>query len=98
MTCHRHSTSCGLGVYVRTDKPSFSRGCETMGSDAVNVVVRLWWCTSSSDLSPDGPGSATTWPQCAQRDITLIHISEPTRLGMISYAVFCLKKKKKLHR
>src|SRR5450759_2250365 len=29
------------------------------------------------------------------RDITLslIHISEPTRLGMISYAVFCLKKK-----
>jgi len=24
-----------------------------------------------------------------------IHISEPTRLGMISYAVFCLKKKKK---
>src|SRR5450756_2802109 len=28
-------------------------------------------------------------------DINLIHISEPTRLGMISYAVFCLKKKKK---
>src|SRR5450756_1124274 len=26
--------------------------------------------------------------------ISLIHISEPTRLGMISYAVFCLKKKK----
>src|SRR5450759_4196665 len=25
--------------------------------------------------------------------ISLIHISEPTRLGMISYAVFCLKKK-----
>src|SRR5665648_1156807 len=23
--------------------------------------------------------------------LTLIHISEPTRLGMISYAVFCLK-------
>src|SRR5450756_1023756 len=23
--------------------------------------------------------------------ISLIHISEPTRLGMISYAVFCLK-------
>src|SRR5450756_32334 len=29
------------------------------------------------------------------RDLSLIHISEPTRLGMISYAVFCLKKKKK---
>src|SRR5450756_2698427 len=26
--------------------------------------------------------------------LSLIHISEPTRLGMISYAVFCLKKYK----
>src|SRR5450756_2666473 len=25
-------------------------------------------------------------------ELSLIHISEPTRLGMISYAVFCLKK------
>src|SRR5450756_2656527 len=30
----------------------------------------------------------------AQMDLSLIHISEPTRLGMTSYAVFCLKKKK----
>jgi len=30
-------------------------------------------------------------------DLSLIHISEPTRLGMISYAVFCLKKKKPNH-
>eukprot|EP00658_Telonema_sp_P-2_P018482 TRINITY_DN17251_c0_g1_i5.p1 TRINITY_DN17251_c0_g1~~TRINITY_DN17251_c0_g1_i5.p1 ORF type:complete len:144 (+),score=11.13 TRINITY_DN17251_c0_g1_i5:524-955(+) len=29
------------------------------------------------------------------RDLSLIHISEPTRLLSISYAVFCLKKKKK---
>src|SRR5450756_187161 len=28
-------------------------------------------------------------------NLSLIHISEPTRLGMISYAVFCLKKKNK---
>src|SRR5678816_1202608 len=28
------------------------------------------------------------------RDLALIHISEPTRLLSISYAVFCLKKKK----
>src|SRR5450756_335386 len=26
-------------------------------------------------------------------ELSIIHISEPTRLGMISYAVFCLKKK-----
>ena len=28
----------------------------------------------------------------ARNMLSLIHISEPTRLGMISYAVFCLKK------
>src|SRR5450756_2766613 len=32
-------------------------------------------------------------PRCRARRLSLIHISEPTRLGMISYAVFCLKKK-----
>ena len=30
----------------------------------------------------------------AYYNLSLIHISEPTRLGMISYAVFCLKKKR----
>src|SRR5450759_5885421 len=29
-----------------------------------------------------------TW--CGPTMLSLIHISEPTRLGMISYAVFCL--------
>eukprot|EP00658_Telonema_sp_P-2_P078449 TRINITY_DN7349_c0_g1_i14.p1 TRINITY_DN7349_c0_g1~~TRINITY_DN7349_c0_g1_i14.p1 ORF type:complete len:108 (+),score=15.68 TRINITY_DN7349_c0_g1_i14:103-426(+) len=33
-------------------------------------------------------------PRFAQY-LSLIHISEPTRLLSISYAVFCLKKKKK---
>src|SRR5450759_4529320 len=33
------------------------------------------------------PGSTAT-----SLSLSLIHISEPTRLGMISYAVFCLKK------
>ena len=31
----------------------------------------------------------------AVQDLSLIHISEPTRQAEISYAVFCLKKKKK---
>ena len=31
----------------------------------------------------------------AHRQLSLIHISEPTRRYAISYAVFCLKKKKK---
>ena len=37
--------------------------------------------------------------QIAERaTLSLIHISEPTRLLSISYAVFCLKKKKKQYR
>ena len=34
-------------------------------------------------------GLETPWDK-----LSLIHISEPTRLRCISYAVFCLKKKK----
>src|SRR5678816_2860002 len=36
-----------------------------------------------------------TWERSPQQyaDLSLIHISEPTRLLSISYAVFCLKKK-----
>src|SRR5678816_998637 len=33
--------------------------------------------------------------QASELPLSLIHISEPTRLLSISYAVFCLKKKKK---
>src|SRR5450756_410747 len=29
------------------------------------------------------------WPLTESNELSLIHISEPTRLGMISYAVFC---------
>src|SRR5450756_2928886 len=43
----------------------------------------------ASGISPLGCNVGTV--EC----LSLIHISEPTRLGMISYAVFCLKKKKK---
>eukprot|EP00831_Metopus_contortus_P062101 TRINITY_DN5406_c0_g1_i5.p2 TRINITY_DN5406_c0_g1~~TRINITY_DN5406_c0_g1_i5.p2 ORF type:complete len:128 (+),score=42.72 TRINITY_DN5406_c0_g1_i5:105-488(+) len=32
------------------------------------------------------------------KDLSLIHISEPTRPLYISYAVFCLKKKKKKYK
>eukprot|EP00658_Telonema_sp_P-2_P035843 TRINITY_DN26012_c0_g1_i1.p1 TRINITY_DN26012_c0_g1~~TRINITY_DN26012_c0_g1_i1.p1 ORF type:complete len:381 (+),score=110.16 TRINITY_DN26012_c0_g1_i1:256-1398(+) len=38
--------------------------------------------------------SLRTSAPCSVPDLSLIHISEPTRLLSISYAVFCLKKKK----
>src|SRR5450756_3163634 len=47
---------------------------------ALSPLIRLMWGSLIGELT-------TTY------DLSLIHISEPTRLGMISYAVFCLKKK-----
>src|SRR5678809_1345727 len=43
-------------------------------------------CASSAEKS--GP------TLCTAQHLSLIHISEPTRQAEISYAVFCLKKKK----
>ena len=54
-------------------------------------------------IGPNGSGKTTTIKLILNmlkrtggtvKVLSLIHISEPTRLGMISYAVFCLKKKK----
>src|SRR5665647_3887394 len=47
---------------------------------------------SSQDF---GCGDAGEPLASAIPDLSLIHISEPTRRTPISYAVFCLKKKKK---
>src|SRR5450756_2061682 len=46
-----------------------------------------------SNLSPDKRLSSFDFSAVPSVSLSLIHISEPTRLGMISYAVFCLKKK-----
>src|SRR5674536_355109 len=56
-------------------------------------------CLRDRGLNPAGRGDRTDAPRAgirrgAVRGLSLIHISEPTRLLSISYAVFCLKKKK----
>src|SRR5660398_36555 len=45
-------------------------------------------------MSPNG-GGKPEGKLAKAIDLSLIHISEPTRLRRSSYAVFCLKKKKK---
>src|SRR5450759_2970310 len=61
--------------------------CGVVGSAAVeSSKVDSRWCVQAPEIA-GGTGRAVY--------LSLIHISEPTRLGMISYAVFCLKKKKK---
>ena len=48
---------------------------------AMEIAVK-WMYSVDADLS------------MPYQDLSLIHISEPTRQAEISYAVFCLKKKK----
>src|SRR5450756_3057468 len=58
----------------------------------------FWYICTISDLinsSHDSLEMASKHATYILLSLSLIHISEPTRLGMISYAVFCLKKKKK---
>src|SRR5450756_1325567 len=68
---------------VRGDAVVLAEG-DRVPADAVLV--------QSHDLQIDE--SLLTGESVPVRKLSLIHISEPTRLGMISYAVFCLKKKK----
>ena len=50
---------------------------------------------SQVGASQSAGGTANIQYKWEQTGLDLIHISDPTRLGMRSYAVFCLKKKKR---
>src|SRR5659263_384928 len=68
----------------------------TLGVLAPRELARVWLpvllsgvaaqLASSIDQTPRG-----SYQLSAVSALSLIHISEPTRLGMISYAVFCLQ-------
>src|SRR5665213_2208511 len=100
--CQSHPSSSATSLTVRPLRPtssvtqsaalrvSFIRGCALRSSCSVQLPLpqssssqrhrRL--CQYSADVR-------------APKGLSLIHISEPTRQAEISYAVFCLKKKKK---
>src|SRR5450759_603373 len=63
---------------------------DTWFSSGLWPFSTLGWPEATADLARFYPGTVME----TAYDLSLIHISEPTRLGMISYAVFCLKKKK----
>src|SRR5450759_5473601 len=54
-------------------------GTDGARSERSYMIAIRWKCPSGTHATVE--------------HLSLIHISEPTRLGMISYAVFCLKKK-----
>src|SRR5450756_3035847 len=70
----------GKGVYARWDSDEQS--------------IRLYSSTQTSTGVRAAVAAKLGMPLAKVECLSLIHISEPTRLGMISYAVFCLKKKK----
>src|SRR5674476_1625883 len=64
----------------------------------------LWRCRRNGSCDwyrvctrpcPDGYSCSPLYGAYGPYGLSLIHISEPTRQAEISYAVFCLKKKKK---
>src|SRR5450759_4261703 len=69
-----------LAQTTQDTKPPFQPQVGQHGKDVV-------WVPTPQTLVDKMLDMAKMTPQ----DLSLIHISEPTRLGMISYAVFCLK-------
>src|SRR5450756_588647 len=83
-----HHAQDSLGDIVFVELPKV--GTEITAGKAFGTVESV---KAVSDLY--APASGTVTGVNEDLALSLIHISEPTRLGMISYAVFCLKKKKK---
>eukprot|EP00658_Telonema_sp_P-2_P039493 TRINITY_DN28252_c0_g1_i1.p1 TRINITY_DN28252_c0_g1~~TRINITY_DN28252_c0_g1_i1.p1 ORF type:complete len:122 (+),score=9.22 TRINITY_DN28252_c0_g1_i1:39-404(+) len=96
------SSSAASDVYKRQTPPQCERGrCAVMQASSALVRVRrsflrvLRWPTLTN-LSTPLVTTIHYWTMNrtdTHIHLSLIHISEPTRLLSISYAVFCLKKK-----
>src|SRR5680860_1534284 len=89
---HRHP-----GGWVQRQLPAYRE--KTAGLDTLYVGSHRFRSILGGDFLLHSPS-----PRCslvnplgslALSDLSLIHISEPTRRTPISYAVFCLKKKKR---
>src|SRR5450756_2731896 len=90
--------SYGANIVVQPKVDRLSLGYGGLSLGGVSVGARE---IREADLAriktiPNRKNIAAIAPELlgAVQVLSLIHISEPTRLGMISYAVFCLKKKK----
>src|SRR5665648_382832 len=84
------STSSDTNYPVDVVEVSKIIGTSISSQYSRNYVAYSWDGVTTADTTWTG-GDDTSY------NLSLIHISEPTRLGMISYAVFCLKKKKKIY-
>src|SRR5665648_803523 len=85
-TTDAHRSMCA--AIARIDQPALSPVAISTRSATVNIL-------RTHNPPPDQHRCHDAMTPPTWSGLSLIHISEPTRLGMISYAVFCLKKKKK---
>ncbi|GAB5801346.1 hypothetical protein JMUB7527_28470 [Staphylococcus aureus] len=61
--------------------------------DQQNTSIKVYKVDNAADLSESYFVNPENFEDVT--NLSLIHISEPTRHAQIAYAVFCLKKKKK---
>src|SRR5665648_874672 len=88
-------TSAGGGKSI-TSRPWWAGVMNAVQTRSGNVPPVMARCPPNGVIDSWLPSGASWYIATAVvMYLSLIHISEPTRLGMISYAVFCLKKKKK---
>ena len=88
-------SSSGIRVLLNTSRELASAGGQlvlTGLSSEMLQVLQIAGLDSVFEICADDVQAVTCIEQC----LSLIHISEPTRLLSISYAVFCLKKKQTL--
>eukprot|EP00658_Telonema_sp_P-2_P035758 TRINITY_DN25959_c0_g1_i2.p1 TRINITY_DN25959_c0_g1~~TRINITY_DN25959_c0_g1_i2.p1 ORF type:complete len:167 (-),score=45.38 TRINITY_DN25959_c0_g1_i2:88-588(-) len=95
----RHVELCSIDVVLQNDRKEYriqQHDASVLRTPDMDRYFALPYTT--------GPSVPTTLQQpvgvypegrYSTMNLSLIHISEPTRLLSISYAVFCLKKKKK---
>ena len=74
------------------DFPSNLKAIARAGAGTNNIPISD--ATEKGIIVFNTPGANANAVKEAVLALSLIHISEPTRLDVISYAVFCLKKKK----
>eukprot|EP00658_Telonema_sp_P-2_P020744 TRINITY_DN18220_c0_g2_i1.p1 TRINITY_DN18220_c0_g2~~TRINITY_DN18220_c0_g2_i1.p1 ORF type:complete len:987 (-),score=154.90 TRINITY_DN18220_c0_g2_i1:39-2999(-) len=80
-----------IPIGIRIQLISFALSCSNCPASETIVLLADWRTLTMMDQTP----ACTTWgSEGSGLGLSLIHISEPTRLLSISYAVFCLKKKK----
>eukprot|EP00658_Telonema_sp_P-2_P044403 TRINITY_DN3227_c0_g1_i2.p2 TRINITY_DN3227_c0_g1~~TRINITY_DN3227_c0_g1_i2.p2 ORF type:complete len:104 (+),score=59.85 TRINITY_DN3227_c0_g1_i2:184-495(+) len=89
---------CGFDDWVTIDLAEEEWGCDWGCDDAVeDQEIEEEACEIEEEEACEIEEEACEIDEIeAEDDLSLIHISEPTRLLSISYAVFCLKKKKKI--